>query len=57
VIVRRRVLYLTTWNTHKGETSKLPAAYEPAPRKQAAVDPHLRPRGHLDRHDAVYEAK
>jgi len=44
---RRRDLYLTTHNTHKGQKSMPPAGFAPAfPASGAAVDPCLRPRGH-----------
>jgi len=39
-----------TQNTHKTKTAMPPAEFEPAPRKQAAADPCLRPRGHRDLH-------
>jgi hypothetical protein len=47
----RRDLYLTTDNTHKGQTSMPPRGIRTHnPRKRAAVvDPRLRPRDHWDR--------
>jgi hypothetical protein len=48
--VRRRYLYLTTHNTHKRQTSMPPAGFAPRnPSKQAAAEPRLKTRGHLDR--------
>jgi hypothetical protein len=43
-------LYLTIHNTHKRQTSMLPAGFEPpSPGIRAASDPRVRPRGHWDR--------
>jgi len=43
---RRRDLYLTTHNTHNGDTSMAPCAIRTQNlRRRAAADLHLRPRG------------
>jgi hypothetical protein len=50
---RRRDLYLTTYNIHKRHIHALWGIRTHNPSKRAAADPHLRPRGHWDRHDSA----
>jgi hypothetical protein len=45
---RRRNLYLTTHNTHNRQTSMPPVGFDCS--RRAAVDLHLRPRGHWDQY-------
>jgi len=49
----RRDLYLTTHNTHNIQTCMPPVGFQPTISRRAAADPHLRPRGHWDRHGCV----
>ena len=52
---RRRDLYLTTHNTHKGQTyMPLGGIRTRNLSRWAAADPHLRQRGHWDRLPMVY---
>ena len=45
-----KIPHLTTYNTHKRQTSKPLDRFEPGkPSKRAAADPRLRQRGHWDR--------
>jgi hypothetical protein len=46
---RRRELYLTTHNTHETDIHAPRGIRTRNPRKRAAANPHLRPRGHWDR--------
>jgi hypothetical protein len=49
---RRRELYLTRHNTHKGQTSMPPSGIRTHnPSKRAAAEPRLTPRGHWDRQE------
>jgi hypothetical protein len=49
--VRRKDLYLTTHNPHKRQTSMPPGGIRTHnPSKWMTEDPHLKPRGHCDRH-------